>query len=681
MKVSRLTKNRRARRGSPRLSLFPFLAVLICTMGALVPLLLAVMRQAKIQAVRESAAKAARQQQDRTAGVQSQRELAQWRVEQLRQSRQATEKDLADWRLVLGHLEDHGRRLREQLARLQANSQSLDLTGNDLARRRMGTQQDLEKLQAQVAEAQRRVDQARQEAMKKPRSYAIIPYQGPQETHRRPIYLECRADTVVLQPEGIEFVEDDFDGPLGSGNPLATALRAAREYLMTQGGFDPQRDGEPYPLLLVRPAGISAYYAALSAMESWRSEFGYEMIGDDWPLVFPKPDPQLARTLDQAVAGARIRQQAIVAAAPSRFRSASPRPSYRVADNGTVVRDNSLSGEGESGYRSQPSSPRLASSYSPGGGGGQGGSAGSGPGGPGGGGMSPGGPAAGGPGAGTPGGGNGSGGYGTGAYGNGGAAPGGPWGVSMSAGGAYGNGYGTGAYGNGGAGTGFAGMDPGGMAPGGNPVGAPGGFGVPGLASVGNGAGGAGGNGGYGNGAGGNGAGGNGASGNGASGNGASGNGGNGTGGSSNGTSNGGYGSGGTQAPGSGYAVSGQGVPTGGAGPSSGGPAMAGNTSGNASRNTAGAGPGDGSSSGGQGKPVEIPEGYLPGQPRDGPPPPRPDPPAGAGPGSPLRPGEWYPSPERMTIRTTPRPASNRAWPRSAAATGASATPRKPRCR
>ena len=303
MKVSRLTKNRRARRGSPRLSLFPFLAVLICTMGALVPLLLAVMRQAKIQAVRESAAKAARQQQDRTAGVQSQRELAQWRVEQLRQSRQATEKDLADWRLVLGHLEDHGRRLREQLARLQANSQSLDLTGNDLARRRMGTQQDLEKLQAQVAEAQRRVDQARQEAMKKPRSYAIIPYQGPQETHRRPIYLECRADTVVLQPEGIEFVEDDFDGPLGSGNPLATALCAAREYLMTQGGFDPQRDGEPYPLLLVRPAGISAYYAALSAMESWRSEFGYEMIGDDWPLVFPKPDPQLARTLDQAVAG------------------------------------------------------------------------------------------------------------------------------------------------------------------------------------------------------------------------------------------------------------------------------------------------------------------------------------------------------------------------------------------
>ena len=272
-------------------------------MGALVPLLLFVMRQAKIQAVRESTAKA-RQQQGSQADVQSQRELVQWRVEQLRESRQATEKDLAEARLLLGHLEDHGRRLREQLARLRADGQSLELADNDLSRRRMGTQEDLEKLKAQVAEAQRRVDEARQESLKKPRSYAIIPYQGPRETRRRPIYLECRAAAVVLQPEGIEFVEDDFDGPQGSGNPLATALRAAREYLMAQGSFDPQRDGEPYPLLLVRPEGISAYYAALSAMQTWRSEYGYELIRDDWPLVFPKPDPQLARTIDQAVAGA-----------------------------------------------------------------------------------------------------------------------------------------------------------------------------------------------------------------------------------------------------------------------------------------------------------------------------------------------------------------------------------------
>ena len=40
------------RREAPRLSLFPFLAVLICTMGALVLLLLFVSRQARQQAAR-----------------------------------------------------------------------------------------------------------------------------------------------------------------------------------------------------------------------------------------------------------------------------------------------------------------------------------------------------------------------------------------------------------------------------------------------------------------------------------------------------------------------------------------------------------------------------------------------------------------------------------------------------
>jgi hypothetical protein len=90
---------------------------------------------------------------------------------------------------------------------------------------------------------------------------------------------------------------------------------------------------------------------------------------------------------------------------------------------------------------------------------------------------------------------------------------------------------------------------------------------------------------------------------------------------------------------GSGYSVTGQGISTSGTGQPSGGQATTGNAAGNRS--------GDGSFSGGQGRPVEIPEGYVAGQPMDGPPPPHRDPPPGAGPGSPLRPGEWYPSPDR----------------------------------
>ena len=81
--------------------------------------------------------------------------------------------------------------------------------------------------------------------------------------------------------------ENDFEGPLGPGNPLASTLRAAREYLTR--GAPPNSPGQPYPLLLVRPEGIMAFYAARAAMASWASEFGYELLEPDRKLQFPAP--------------------------------------------------------------------------------------------------------------------------------------------------------------------------------------------------------------------------------------------------------------------------------------------------------------------------------------------------------------------------------------------------------
>ena len=71
--------------------------------------------------------------------------------------------------------------------------------------------------------------------------------------------------------------------------------------MLTQGDFDPKQPEEPYPLLLVRPDGIEAYYAARAGMESWGSEFGYELIGGDWKLDYRQPDPQLAEVVRRAV--------------------------------------------------------------------------------------------------------------------------------------------------------------------------------------------------------------------------------------------------------------------------------------------------------------------------------------------------------------------------------------------
>ena len=135
---------------------------------------------------------------------------------------------------------------------------------------------------------------------------------------------------MVLQPEGIEFLESDFEGPLGPGNPLASALRAVREYLLASHNFDPQRDGEPYPLLLVRPDGIAAYYAARAAMKSWATEFGYELIDADWKLAYQPPDAQLAQVVQQVLVSARARQQRLIAAAPAAY-TKKPKATYRAS--------------------------------------------------------------------------------------------------------------------------------------------------------------------------------------------------------------------------------------------------------------------------------------------------------------------------------------------------------------
>jgi len=98
--------------------------------------------------------------------------------------------------------------------------------------------------------------------------------------------------------------------------------------------------------LLVRPDGIEAYYAARAAMASWGTAFGYEMIGQDWKLRFPKPDLPMASAVQELVASARVRQRQVVAAAPSKYGPPQSSTRYRAAPfRGGLVRE---SGSGDS---------------------------------------------------------------------------------------------------------------------------------------------------------------------------------------------------------------------------------------------------------------------------------------------------------------------------------------------
>ena len=308
---------RRSHKPLVNLSLFPFLAVLVCTMGALIVLLVLVVQQARVDASVPTVASPAVDEEQRSE-LNHQREDSLWRREVLQTQREALTKDLEQRRLQLSHLEDHIRRLEERWRQLQAEAERLQAVQTDDQTRQQDSAGALAALQAELAAARERLKTAQAEAKSRPRSFAIIPYVGPNGTQRRPIYIECTKAGIILQPEGLVLTPADFDGPLGPGNPLDASLRAIREHWVRHGVA--QGSGEPYPLLIVRPDGAVAYSVARAAMKSWEDAFGYELIDAEMQLEFPPSDPVLAQLLQQTVRDARQRQQLLAAAMPSQFR-------------------------------------------------------------------------------------------------------------------------------------------------------------------------------------------------------------------------------------------------------------------------------------------------------------------------------------------------------------------------
>lgn len=317
---------RRARPAKAQISvsLFPFLAVLICTMGALIVLLVLVVQQARVQADTIAATRDEQQQADSAAlaSLRRDEEDHRWRADVLTTQRSELTQQLADRRLALSHLEDHIRRLEENMKILQAQAGQILTKSAGSEQDQEAARFELARLQAALETEQRRLDEARREATGKRQSYAIIPYRGPNGTQRRPIYIECTKSAITIQPEGLTLGPQDFAGPLGPGNPLDASLRAIREHWSrVEGGSG---GGEPYPLLIVRPDGAVAYSMARAALASWDDEFGYELVDAEMQLAFPPTDPRLAATLLNTVKVARQRQELLAAAMPSRFGRKKP---------------------------------------------------------------------------------------------------------------------------------------------------------------------------------------------------------------------------------------------------------------------------------------------------------------------------------------------------------------------
>jgi hypothetical protein len=302
--------SRRRREGlSP--SLFPFLAVLVCTLGTLILFLALVAQNATDAAEQNSRAeRLAREklqaeeeepvtQRLAAAAVDSMIAEERFRVEQFVSIRASQTADVEDRRDQLTYLEEQTERLRVKLKRL---SDEVDnATGETIVENI--EQEAIEAIRAQVKAERDAVENLRGQSNSKTPRVVIVPHKGPNGTDRRAVYLECTDQGITIWPEGSRITMAQLEASR-SANPLDAALRVIRMHVMKHYGDTVP----PYPLLVVRPDGVESYGAARTAMRDWDDQFGYELVPADVQLAFSRPDANLRQRVEVAIRDAAARQ-------------------------------------------------------------------------------------------------------------------------------------------------------------------------------------------------------------------------------------------------------------------------------------------------------------------------------------------------------------------------------------
>ena len=290
-------------------ALFPFLAVLLCTIGALVLIL--------VITVANSHASARREAEESIADIEDTTEMMEVVSLELEAQREDLKARVERRRRELADIEDHISRLTKSLDQLTSKIQRIHADSSQ-------TEADHSQKEIEVAALQKEIDKKKRELMdeiekqkKRKPAFAVIPYGGSNGTTRRPVYLECTKEGVVVQPEGLLISLNDLRPPFGPGNPLDAALRVLRQtYQQKDATFGITQP--PYPLLIVRPDGIQTYALAREAMSGWDDQFGYELVDQEMELKFPPSPAGLKEQLVSTVDLAKRRQRALIAAMPRR---------------------------------------------------------------------------------------------------------------------------------------------------------------------------------------------------------------------------------------------------------------------------------------------------------------------------------------------------------------------------
>ncbi len=305
------------------ITLFPFLAVLVCAMGSLILLLLVMTRKIRHdqQAELDQSAQvsAAELPPDRSAelnqlqneirairaSIESREEANQKLRAVLEERQTVVEKQQAELDGLLQKVDSEAAagKSPEQLA---ASVAELKEKEAELLRKLSKSEQALLEKRERLAEAEdagkeaelllhekmsalvnlrKQVDEAKKKAVAATGTETLLEFSNSTGTSRVPIVVDITKNGFEILPNGIRITPADMESFPVRDNPLLSALLAIHKHRSGDSISE-----EPYVLLLVRPDGCLLFYGAQRILVESKIHYGYELLEKDRVVETGEPD-------------------------------------------------------------------------------------------------------------------------------------------------------------------------------------------------------------------------------------------------------------------------------------------------------------------------------------------------------------------------------------------------------
>ena len=320
------------------ISLFPFLAVLVCAMGSLILLLLVMTRKMRQDQYVEQAAIVGSVASEvdnalsaQIAALEKQISSAELNLNSLQANAQALrlsvdeshvritdlESELADLRRKLEDSDPDAvpvAQTLEQSRKLKAEEVALIRQLKDTEKRLLSKQQQLAKAQDASNEAsltlrekhsdllklRDQVEEARNNLAKVSGTSTLLEFSNPTGTERTPIVVDVSGKGFEFYPNGIQITPADMEGFPVRDNPFLSAILAIHQHRSKS-----SVTGAPYVLLLVRPDGALPFYGAQRILTESNIHYGYELLEAKELVVSGAPDstevPLVKKSIDEAL--------------------------------------------------------------------------------------------------------------------------------------------------------------------------------------------------------------------------------------------------------------------------------------------------------------------------------------------------------------------------------------------